>query len=520
MKKIAFSVVSLLLFAAGLGIAQQPEPVRVEEGLLQGTSEGGLTVYKGIPFAAPPVGDLRWRAPQPAAKWEGVRPAAKFAPAPMQAWPTASGKSEDCLYLNVWTPAKSPTDRIPVLVWIYGGGFAGGSTSDQTYSGENLARKGVVLVSIAYRVGFLGFLAHPQLSAENPNHVSGNYGLLDMIAGLTWVQKNIAAFGGDPGKVTIFGESAGGIAVSMLCASPLAKGLFQGAISESGGSFGPPRTTTYPGENMKRLPDAERDGQAYLDSAKVSSIAELRKIAAEKLPATRGMGMAWPIIDGYVIVDDQYKLYMSGRFNDTPILVGYNSDEGASFSSARTPEEYIASVQKRYGPFADTLLKAYPVGSKTVPKTARDLARDAAFGWHTWTWARLQTKMGKSRAYLYYFDQHPDYPEGSPRAGFGSPHGQDVAYVFQHLNASNPMSVKTDPAISEAMATYWTNFAKYGDPNGAGVPAWPAFSDANPEVMYFSQTPHLGPVPSAESLRSLDAYFEWRRTPEGEAWAK
>ena len=520
MKKIAFSVVSLLLFAAGLGIAQQPEPVRVEEGLLQGTSEGGLTVYKGIPFAAPPVGDLRWRAPQPAAKWEGVRPAAKFAPAPMQAWPTASGKSEDCLYLNVWTPAKSPTDRIPVLVWIYGGGFAGGSTSDQTYSGENLARKGVVLVSIAYRVGFLGFLAHPQLSAENPNHVSGNYGLLDMIAGLTWVQKNIAAFGGDPGKVTIFGESAGGIAVSMLCASPLAKGLFQGAISESGGSFGPPRTTTYPGENMKRLPDAERDGQAYLDSAKVSSIAELRKIAAEKLPATRGMGMAWPIIDGYVIVDDQYKLYMSGRFNDTPILVGYNSDEGASFSSTRTPEEYIASVQKRYGPFADTLLKAYPVGSKTVPKTARDLARDAAFGWHTWTWARLQTKMGKSRAYLYYFDQHPDYPEGSPRAGFGSPHGQDVAYVFQHLNASNPMSVKTDPAISEAMATYWTNFAKYGDPNGAGVPAWPAFSDANPEVMYFSQTPHLGPVPSAESLKSLDAYFEWRRTPEGEAWAK
>ena len=520
MKKIAFSVVSLLLFAAGLGIAQQPEPVRVEEGLLQGTSEGGLTVYKGIPFAAPPVGDLRWRAPQPAAKWEGVRPAAKFAPAPMQAWPTASGKSEDCLYLNVWTPAKSPTDRIPVLVWIYGGGFAGGSTSEQTYSGENLARKGVVLVSIAYRVGFLGFLAHPQLSAENPNHVSGNYGLLDMIAGLTWVQKNIAAFGGDPGKVTIFGESAGGIAVSMLCASPLAKGLFQGAISESGGSFGPPRTTTYPGENMKRLPDAERDGQAYLDSAKVSSIAELRKIAAEKLPATRGMGMAWPIIDGYVIVDDQYKLYMSGRFNDTPILVGYNSDEGASFSSARTPDEYIASVQKRYGPFADTLLKAYPVGSKTVPKTARDLARDAAFGWHTWTWARLQTKMGKSRAYLYYFDQHPDYPEGSPRAGYGSPHGQDVAYVFQHLNASNPMSVKTDPAISEAMATYWTNFAKYGDPNGAGVPAWPAFSDANPEVMYFSQTPHLGPVPSAESLKSLDAYFEWRRTPEGEAWAK
>jgi hypothetical protein len=226
--------------------------------------------------------------------------------------------------------------------------------------------------------------------------------------------------------------------------------------------------------------------------------------------------MSWPIIDGFVIPDDQYKLYDAGHFNDTPILVGYNSDEGASFSPPRTPQAYIAGVQMRYGPFAENLLKAYPTDSGTVPKTARDLARDAAFGWHTWIWARLQSKMGKSKAFYYYFDQHPDYPEGSPRAGYGSPHGQDVAYVFKHLDASNPQTTKTDLEISEAMATYWTNFAKHGDPGGEGVPVWPSFSDANPVVMYFSQTPHTGPVPSAASLKSLDAYFAWRRTPEGE----
>jgi len=518
MKKKTFLIVTFVMFTAGLSFAQQPEQVKIEEGLLQGTLEDGLTVYRGIPFAAPPIGDLRWRAPQPAAKWDGVRQATKFAPGPIQAWGAPTGKSEDCLYLNVWTPAKSASDRIPVLVWIYGGGFNGGSTSVPNYSGENLAKKGVILVSIAYRVGQLGFMAHPELSAEDPNHVSGNYGLLDMIAGLQWIQKNISVFGGDPNKVTIFGESAGGIAVSMLCVSPLAKGLFQGAISQSGGSFGPPRPNTFPGENLKRLPDAERAGKAYADSAKFSSIAELRKISTDKLPAIRGL--AWPIIDGYVIPDDQYKLYEAGKFNDTPILVGYNSDEGASFSPPKTPEEYITGIKARYGKFADDLIKAYPVGTNTVPKTARDLARDAAFGWHTWSWARLQAQMGKFKAFYYYFDQHPEYPEDSPRAGYGSPHGQDIAYVFQHLDTSKPQTTKTDLDISEAMATYWTNFAKHGNPNGKELPAWPNFNDASPVVMYFSQTPHTGPVPSAESLKILDAYFKWRRTPEGNAWAK
>ncbi len=486
----------------------QPAPVQTEDGLVQGTFEDGLTVYRGIPFAAPPVGDLRWRAPQPAAKWDGVRQADKFGPIPVQ-----GGKgSEDCLYLNVWTPAKSASDRLPVMVYIYGGGFAGGSTSDPWISGEMLAKKGIVFVSIAYRVGTLGFLAHPELSAETTNHVSGNYGILDQIAGLQWVKKNIAAFGGDPNKVTIFGESAGAISVSMLCASPLAKGLFEGAISQSGGSFGPPRPTTYPGENMKRLPDAE----AYAESAGASSIAELRKIAPDKLPGGRG----WPIIDGWVIPDDQHKLYEAGKYNDVPVLIGYNSDEGASFWPPKTPQDYISGVEKRYGKFADDLIKAYPVGTNSVPKTARDLARDAAFGWQTWSWARLQSQAGKSKVFYYYFDQHPDYPKDSPKAGYGSPHAQDVSYVFLHLNPNSPETTKSDLAISDAMSTYWVNFAKHGNPNGKGLPKWPAFSERNPQVMYFQQTPRVGPVPSADSLKVLDAYFAWRRTPEGEVWAK
>jgi para-nitrobenzyl esterase len=518
MKNSTAWILTLALSAAARGPAAEPlsATVTVETGRVSGVVENGLTVFKGIPFAAPPVGDLRWKAPQPAAPWDTVLKADHFGPDPIQGWGSRDKQSEDCLYLNVWTPARSADERVPVLVWIYGGGFNGGATS--YYDGSHLARKGVVLVSIAYRVGILGFMAHPELRAESPMRTSGNYGLLDMIAGLVWVQRNIAAFGGDPGKVTIFGESAGGIAVSMLAASPLAKGLFHGAISQSGGSFGPPRPTTYPGENMRRLADAEKSGLEYMKSAGAASVADLRKIEPSKLPAVRGL--AWPIIDGTVILDDQYKLYAAGRFNDTPVLAGYNSDEGASFSREKDPKEFIAGVETRYGRFAGDLLKAYPVAENAVPKTARDLARDAAFGWQTWSWVRLQSRIGKSPAFLYYFDQHLEYPPDSPQYGHGSPHGQDVAYVFQTLDASDPKTTASDLAVSEAMATYWTNFAKTGNPNGEGVPEWPAFSDSAPAVMVFGPAPHVGPVPSLESLKVLDGYFKWRRSSEGDAWAK
>jgi para-nitrobenzyl esterase len=391
--KIIPSIILLLVVCMLSSFDKEPATVvNVEGGLIQGTEENGLLVFKGIPFAAPPVGDLRWKAPQPVVKWEGIKPTVKYAPSPYQSRNMPSGRSEDCLHLNVWTPAKTASEKLPVMVWIYGGGFSFGTTADPTCTGEKLAQKGVVVVSIAYRVGQFGFLAHPELSAETPDKVSGNYGLLDQIAGLKWVQKNIASFGGDPGKVTIFGESAGGISVSMLCASPLAKGLFHGAISQSGGSFGPTRPTTYPGENMKTLRQAEDNGKLFVKKAGVSTIAELRKLSVDSLPIETGMGGAWPIIDGYVIPDNQYKLYEKGEYNDVPVLIGYNSDEGISFSREKTPEEYISNVKKRYGKFADTLLLAYPTGVNGVPKTARDLTRDAAFGWHTWSWARLQSQ--------------------------------------------------------------------------------------------------------------------------------
>ncbi len=507
----------------GIGTIQQPVPVRTEYGLVKGVTEPGLTIYRGIPFAAPPIGDLRWRPPQPAKPWDGVRDATKFGPDPYQ----GNGKgnvSEDCLYLNVWTPAKSPDDKIPVLVWIYGGGFAGGHTSGPGENGEYLARKGIVLVSINYRVGPLGFLAHPELSAESPNHVSGNYGLLDQIAGLKWIQKNIAAFGGDPNRVTIFGESAGGISVSMLCATPLAKGLIHGAISESGGSFGPPSVTTYPGENMRLLADAERSGEAYMKKLAASSIAGLRKLAPGQLPGGFNSGVGWPIIDGWVIPDDQYKLYEKGQYNDVPIIVGYNSDEGLTFTWDRTPEDYIMNVHKRFGPFADRLLAAYPPGENTIPRSARNLMRDVAFGWHTWAWARLQSRTGKSKVFYYYFDQHPKRDPNSPEADYGTAHGPEVSYVFQVLKdlhkPGDPELTPADFAISETIATYWTNFAKYGDPNGPGAPEWPRFTEKNREVMCFNDKAFPIPVPDEEGLEALDAYFTWRRTPEGETWGK
>src|SRR6185312_185457 len=270
LSKYAFVVELLLSFLlVPQGFASVAEIVKVDGGSLQGTSEDGLRVYRGIPYAAPPLGDLRWRPPQPAPKWEGVRSADQFGRACIQtnqAIANLPAPSEDCLYLNVWTPAKNAGEKLPVLFWIHGGGFVAGAPAEQLYHGEWLAKKGVVFVSVGYRLGVFGFLAHPELSAESPHHVSGNYGILDMIAGLRWVQKNISAFGGDAKKVTIQGESAGAAAVSILCASPLAKGLFRGAIAESGGTFGPVRADASFGES-EPLASAEKRATEWLTSA-------------------------------------------------------------------------------------------------------------------------------------------------------------------------------------------------------------------------------------------------------------
>jgi para-nitrobenzyl esterase len=265
---------------------------------------------------------------------------------------------------------------------------------------------------------------------------------------------------------------------------------------------------------MRLLADAEASGVEFAKTAGATSIKDLRALTPEKLiEARRGQrGMAWPIVDGHVIPGDQYALYEAGRFNDTPILVGYNSDEGLSFTRVKTVNEFVAGVRERYGPFADRLLAAYPTAGDRVGKTARDLARDAAFGWHTWSWARLQSARGTGRAFFYYFDQHPPRTPGTPEADHGTPHGVDVPYVFETLEGS---PTAEDRHISEVMAAYWTNFAKRGEPNGEGLPTWPTFSDATPVVMYLGPTARTGPVPSAASLTVLDQYFAWRRTPAG-----
>ena len=500
--------------------AQAPKPVRTQAGLVQGTTQDGITVYKGIPFGAPPVGDLRWRPPQPPAPWKGVKETDKFAPACMQnpiVMPALGIESvpvsEDCLYLNVWTPAKSPRDKLAVMVWIYGGGFTGGGTSLSQYDTMSFAKKGVVYVSIAYRLGVFGFLADPELTTEQGGH-SGNYGLLDQIAGLEWVKRNIAAFGGDPHRVTIFGESAGGISVSMLAASPLAKGLFEGAISESGGNFAPARSDGEGGENMVSLATAERSGAALLAKLDVKSIADARKLPAEVLLKTRGAGLGttWPNFDGYVLPGDQYDLYKAGRYNDTPVLIGWNADEGALFVRTTTQSSYLASIHSGYGEYADKILSVYPGNSDSEAlRSARDMARDTLFGWSTWTWARLQSQTGKGEVFVYYFSHRPPYPDTPEFKDWGAAHGSELSYVFEKF-ASTMSPSDADKAMADQVSSYWVNFAKTGDPNGTGLPAWPAFTDADQQVMNLNDPSHAIPTPNLDKLKVLDGYYAWRRS--------
>ena len=495
-------------------------PVRTEAGLVEGLAEGDLTVYRGIPFAAPPTGERRWRAPEPPLPWTGVRRADAFGPACPQnqrlnaafGWPVLP-TSEDCLHLNIWTPAASPHDRLPVMVWIYGGGFTMGATAIPAYSGENLATRGVVVVSIAYRVGPFGFMAHPELSAES-GHGSGTYGLLDQIAGLEWVQRNIAGFGGDPTRVTIFGESAGGISVSMLAASPLAKGLFQRAISQSGGSFGPAQTGNIGGANVPPpLADGEAEGVAFLAKLGASNLAEARKLPADALVGGMSGALAefWPVLDGHAIPGDQYELYRAGQYNDTPILIGTNGDEGALFVQSAAADAYAAKTRAEFGDYADKVLACYPAGSDAQAlRSARDLFRETGFAWHTWAWARLQARTGQGRVFAYYFDHRPPYPAIPAMKDWGASHGCDIAYVFRHPEPSTPWTAE-DWALSDAIGAYWTNFAKTGDPNGGDLPVWPAFTEVAPTMMHFRDAPAAGPVANADKLEMLDGYYAWRR---------
>ena len=510
------------LFACATAASADAAPVRVDGGLVQGAQEDGMAVFKGVPFAAAPVGPLRWRAPQPAPPWQGVKSTTQFAPACMQVSRAnavlgipAVPVSEDCLYLNIWSPAKAPSERLPVMVWIYGGGFTQGATSFPAYTGEQLARHGVILVSVAYRLGPFGFLATPELTAESHGGGAGNYGLQDQIAALKWIQHNIAAFGGDPRKVTIFGESAGGIAVSMLAASPEAKGLFQGAISESGGSFAPDKQGDAAGEQVLPLAADEEKGAAFLARLGAHDLASARALPADAINQAAGPALAgfWPTDDGVTLKGDQVKLYREGRFNDTPVLIGTNADEGALFVGQTTAAQYVAGVRSGYGAYADKVLAAYPAGSDAEAlRSARDLMRDSTFAWSTWTWARLQSQKGHGKAFVYYFNHRPPYPDLPAMKDWGASHGSEIAYVFGHMD---PKATPSDQAMAESLMSYWTNFAKTGDPNGPGQPAWPAFTDASEASMHLNATPQAGPLPNLDKLKVLDGYFAWRRGEAG-----
>ena len=492
----------------------------VKQGKVKGLVEHGLGSFKAIPFAEAPVGDLRWKAPVAKKPWNGVLEATEFAGMPPQqtrSWPGAPAPkvTEDCLYVNIQTPAENAKANLPVLVWIHGGGFITGDANSN--DGTKFAKQGIVYVSLSYRTGALGFLSLPELSAENERGISGNYGLLDMIEGLKWVKENIAAFGGDPSKVTIMGESAGAIAVSMLCASPLAKGLFRGAISESGGSFCPVDAVRVDNNGIRDVKGSEQYGLDWMKRIGVSSLAQLRETPWETLVSDEqsgGVGGFWPTVDGYVLPDDQYKMYEAGNYNDVNVLIGTNSDEGAMFCRPTQLAKYKADIKAEYGPFAERMLRLYPATTDEETFGAlSDIFRETAFSWPTWAWANLQNKTGKGKVYMYFFDQFdPERPmfggPGAPKPR-GANHASELPYVFGS-SWGRPFE-GGDKAVSDAMNTYWANFVKTGDPNGEGLDNWPVYRDGEKSVMLFKNGTSLIETPNKPQLELMEEYFAWKR---------
>jgi para-nitrobenzyl esterase len=500
------AVVATTLQLASVVVAQK---AHTESGAVSGTHERGVSVYKGIPFAAPPVGELRWRPPEPAAAWKDVRKADAFAPACMQTGVSMPGEtppkvSEDCLYLNVWTPAKNARERLPVIVWIYGGGYINGSSSMPLYWGDRLAQKGVIVVSIAYRVGPLGFLAHPELSRESPHHSSGNYGLMDQIAALQWVQKNIAAFGGDPKCVTLAGQSSGSISVSILMASPLAKGLFQRAIGESGGLFEPLQLAP-----KYLLANAELEGEKFAVSLGAHSLKELRNLPANMLTGNAG-GTVHPVIEPYVLPRPPYEAFDLGEQNDVPLLLGSNAEEARALVDVThvTAATYLSDIAQSYGPLPPALLEAYAHGTDKEAHQGRlDFERDLRFGWDMWAWARLQASTGHGPVYYYSFRQHAPFPAGSLYEGWGASHYAELWYVFDHLDQDPWKWSEADRRVAEEMSGYWVNFARSGNPNGDGLPAWPAFASVDGKVLYIGDPITVGGVAGMGGLSVFDGVY-------------
>lgn len=480
--------------------------VKTDGGLLEGVAmPSGIRVFKGIPYAAPPVGDLRWKPPQPAKSWAGVRKAGKFSDSCMQAltrsrnpWTkefmVQNEASEDCLGLNVWTGAKSASEKRPVLVWIHGGAFYEGSGEIITYDGEELAKKGLIVVTINYRLGIFGFFTHPELTTESPNHASGNYGLLDCVAALHWVQKNIAAFGGDPSRVTIAGQSAGAMAVHALTASPLAKGLFHRAIAESGSSIV---------RRTRNLSDSEKDGVKWAETKGATSLRELRaKSATELMGGTRFA----PVVDRWFLPADTATIFAQGKQNDVPTITGLTADEGSASATYGkvNPDEFTKQMQQRFGTQAEAFLKLYPSSDPTQSSLSqKQSARDQGLvSMHLWVAERAKTS--KTPAYTYYFTRGIPWPE---HPEFGAFHTGDVPYFFANLKYLDRPWETVDRKLAEMVSSYWVNFAKAGNPNGKGLSNWPAFDAAQQVTMELGEKIGVRAVAEKETLTFFTQYF-------------